>query len=85
MCTDPEATRGYDHNLDDYLMGYDLHFAVTPLIDNPSKCLLLTFFVTGANIHDFKAFPYLKPMLNKVLSFHTGKLFISTTPFLNFQ
>lgn len=54
MCTDSEATRGYDHNLDEYLLGYGLHFAVTPLVDNPSKCLPLTFFVAGADVHDSK-------------------------------
>jgi len=59
MCTDSEATRGYDHNLDEYLMGYGLHFAVTPLVDNPSKCLPLTFFVTGADIHNSKVSPHL--------------------------
>lgn len=59
MCTDSEATRGYDHNLDEFLMGYGLHFAVTPLVDNPSKCLPLTFFVTGAHLHDSKVFPHL--------------------------
>lgn len=31
-----EATRGYDHNLDEYLMGYGLHFAVTPFKQNKS-------------------------------------------------
>ena len=59
MCTDSEATKGYDHNLDEYLMGYGLHFAVTPLVDNPSKCLPLTFFVAGADVHDSKVVPHL--------------------------
>lgn len=54
MCSDPEATKGYDHNLDKYIMGYGLHFAATPLANNPSKCLPLTFFVTGAHTHDSK-------------------------------
>jgi hypothetical protein len=52
MCSDSEATKGYDHNLDEFLLGYGLHFAVTPMNDNPSKCLPLTFFVTGADAHD---------------------------------
>lgn len=54
MCTDPEATKGYDHNLDKYLLGYGIHFAVTPIVDNPSKCLPLTFVITGADVHDSK-------------------------------
>lgn len=65
MCTDPEATKGYDHNLDEYLLGYGLHFAVTPIVDNPSKCLPLTFFVTGADVHDSKlAVPLLLYLYN---------------------
>jgi hypothetical protein len=40
-------------------MGYGLHFAVTPLVDNPSKCLPLTVFVTGADTHDSKVAPHL--------------------------
>jgi len=56
MCSDPEATRGYDHNLDKYLLGYGLHFAVTPMVNNPSKCLPLTFYVAGADAHDSKMF-----------------------------
>jgi hypothetical protein len=59
MCTDSEATKGYDHNLDEYLMGYGLHFATTPMIDNPSKCLPLTFFVEGADVHDVRMTPHL--------------------------
>ena len=54
MCTDSEATKGYDHNLDEFLLGYGLHLAVTPLVDNPSKCLPLTFLITGADVHDSK-------------------------------
>jgi len=43
MCTDPEATKGYDSNLDKYVMGYGLHFAATPLVvAHPNACLLLS-------------------------------------------
>lgn len=59
ISTDTEATKGYDHNLDNYLLGYGLHFAVTPMIDNPSKCLPLSFFVAGADTHDSKMFLHL--------------------------
>jgi len=59
MCTDSEATKGYDHNLNKYLMGYSLHFAATPMVNNPSKCLPLTFFVEGADVHEVKMAPHL--------------------------
>ena len=59
MCKDPEATKGYDHNLDQYLIGYGLHYAANPMVDNQSKCLPLTFFVAGADVHDSKVAPYL--------------------------
>lgn len=59
ISTDAEATKGFDHNLDKYLLGYGLHFAATPMVDNPSKCLPLTFFVTGADVHDSKVFSHL--------------------------
>lgn len=52
MCTDSETNKGYDHNLDKFLLGYGLHFATTPMVHNPSKCLPLTLFVTGADVHD---------------------------------
>lgn len=58
MCTDSEATKGYDRNLDKYLMGYGINFAVTPLVGNPSKCLPLTLFATGADVHDSKMSPH---------------------------
>ena len=65
MCTDSEATRGYDHNLDEFLLGFGLHFAVTPMADNPSKCLPLTFFTVGADVHDSKiALPLLLYLYN---------------------
>lgn len=54
MVTDSEASKGYDHNLDRFLLGYGLHFAATPLVGNPSKCLPLTFFIAGADAHDSK-------------------------------
>lgn len=38
-------SKGYDHILDKFLLGYGLHFAATPMVDNPSNCLPLTFFV----------------------------------------
>lgn len=56
MCTDSEDTKCYDHNMDKYLLGYKLHFAATPMINNPSKRLPLTFFVAGANVHVSKMF-----------------------------
>lgn len=59
LCTDSEATKGYDHNLDKYLIGYGLHFAATPMVNNPSKCLPLTFFVEGADVHEVKMTPHL--------------------------
>jgi hypothetical protein len=59
MCTDSEATKGFDHNLDEYLLGYGLHLAATPMVNNPSKCLPLTFFIAGADVHDSKMFIHL--------------------------
>ncbi len=56
MSSDSEATKGYDHNLDEFLLGYGLHLAATPMVNNPSKCLPLSFFVTGADTHDSKMF-----------------------------
>ena len=59
MCTNSEATKGFDHNLNEYLLGYGFLLAATPMLSNPSKCLPLTFFIAGADIHDSKMFIHL--------------------------
>jgi len=54
LCTDSEVTKGYDHNTNKFLIGYELHLVVTPLVDNQSPYLPLTFFVAGSHVHDSK-------------------------------